>query len=183
MIYVPDIAIDIIPDESTPYLARIKHGEFPPPPFPPGCLQGVLGACNVYGRTTAFNLRELPPPPPAPPLVVLLSLLVFALAVAVQVTYCATGFLEKNNDTLQEDLRGLLLSSSIPFLRQVRVPHQLVSNSCTLKYARAHAGKKACALSPPVHTSFFLSRRTSCKKSILREVSFERARQAAKRKS
>ena len=36
-----------------------------------------------------------------------------------QVTYCATGFLEKNTDTLQEDLRGLLLSSSIPFLRQV----------------------------------------------------------------
>ena len=37
----------------------------------------------------------------------------------VKVTYCATGFLEKNNDTLQEDLRGLLLSSRIPFLRQV----------------------------------------------------------------
>ena len=37
-----------------------------------------------------------------------------------KVTYCATGFLEKNNDTLQEDLRGLLLSSSIPFLKEVR---------------------------------------------------------------
>eukprot|EP00903_Cladosiphon_okamuranus_P008594 g8243.t1 len=38
---------------------------------------------------------------------------------AGDVTYCATGFLEKNNDTLQEDLRGLLLSSRIPFLRQL----------------------------------------------------------------
>ncbi|CAN0006552.1 unnamed protein product, partial [Ectocarpus sp. 6 AP-2014] len=38
---------------------------------------------------------------------------------AGNVTYCATGFLEKNNDTLQEDLRGLLLSSRIPFLRQL----------------------------------------------------------------
>lgn len=42
--------------------------------------------------------------------------------ILVQVTYCATGFLEKNNDTLQEDLRGLLLSSRIPFLRQVGAP-------------------------------------------------------------
>ncbi|CAN0340743.1 unnamed protein product, partial [Ectocarpus sp. 12 AP-2014] len=38
---------------------------------------------------------------------------------AGNVTYCATGFLEKNNDTLQEDLRALLLSSRIPFLRQL----------------------------------------------------------------
>ncbi|CAN0018825.1 unnamed protein product, partial [Sphacelaria rigidula] len=38
---------------------------------------------------------------------------------AGDVTYCATGFLEKNNDTLQDDLRELVLSSRIPFLRQV----------------------------------------------------------------
>ncbi|CAM9241912.1 unnamed protein product [Hapterophycus canaliculatus] len=38
---------------------------------------------------------------------------------AGDVTYNATGFLEKNTDTLQEDLRGLLLSSRIPFLRQL----------------------------------------------------------------
>ncbi|CAM9491761.1 unnamed protein product [Scytosiphon promiscuus] len=38
---------------------------------------------------------------------------------AGDVTYNATGFLEKNTDTLQEDLRGLLLSSQIPFLRQL----------------------------------------------------------------
>ena len=37
----------------------------------------------------------------------------------LKVTYCASGFLEKNNDTLHEDLRELLLSSRVPFLQQV----------------------------------------------------------------
>lgn len=44
----------------------------------------------------------------------------FSRVCILKVTYCASGFLEKNNDTLHEDLRELLLSSRVPFLQQVQ---------------------------------------------------------------
>lgn len=57
-------------------------------------------------------------------------------------TYCATGFLEKNNDTLQDDLRELVLSSRTPFLRQASNKSEISKSVPSRHVHHEYAGKK-----------------------------------------